>query len=241
MTFYALGEGPSPGASTNVRVGTMGPLTGNPGNYTMTYTGADGTSPFADSKFFTITVAASGRVTTTASATGATSVFYLVGPNQGFLIGGTITASDSTRKVGGYFEPQTGGPYSSASASGDFVFVTIPPPGIGSTDITSGVVHLDGAGNATAVTDTKGPGPSPTLTTGAASTWTLSAERQWLTAIPSTIQYGRFPARDSGIAYEGVYRAPSFDNRLPERVSRESRCRTRRALESVRRFLPELR
>ena len=174
MTFYALGEGPSPGASTNVRVGTMGPLTGNPGNYTMTYTGADGTSPFADSKFFTITVAASGRVTTTASATGATSVFYLVGPNQGFLIGGTITASDSTRKVGGYFEPQTGGPYSSASASGDFVFVTIPPPGIGSTDVTSGVVHLDGAGNATAVTDTKGPGPSPTLTTGAASTWTLT-------------------------------------------------------------------
>jgi Putative Ig domain len=174
MTFYALGEGPSPGASTNVRVGTMGPLTGNPGNYTMTYTGADGTSPIADSKFFTCTVAASGRVTTTASATGATSVFYLVGPNQGFVIGGTITASDSTRKVGGYFEPQTGGPYSAASASGDFVFATVPPPGISSTDITSGVVHLDGAGNATAVTDSKGPGPSPTLTTGAASTWTLT-------------------------------------------------------------------
>ena len=102
MTFYAQGEGPTPGSSINVRAGTITPQ-GTPGTFTMTYIGSDGMFPTADSKFFTYNVSSSGRVTTACSATGATSVFYLAGTSSGFLVGGTITAADSAKKLGGRF------------------------------------------------------------------------------------------------------------------------------------------
>ncbi len=93
-----------------------------------------------------------GSYTMAASGRGVVSiiglrqqVIYLVDANKGFILEGTT--ADPGNDVGlGFFEPQTGGPFSNASLAGQFQFATTDPATMLSTDIV-GVVTANSAAN----------------------------------------------------------------------------------------------
>jgi hypothetical protein len=93
----------------------------------------------------TYSVTSNGRVTIT--GTTKPVVFYLAGANQGFVVG--TDANPTT----GFFEPQTGAPFSTASANGAFFFgiVTIPPNFV--VSYKSGDASFDGTGSVTGTFD----------------------------------------------------------------------------------------
>jgi hypothetical protein len=93
----------------------------------------------------TYTVAANGR----AAVTGTTHplVFYLVGANKGFVVGTDNNAST------GFFESQTGGPFSNASANGTFFVGPSTPGNTFASSYDSGVAAFNGAGSVTGTTD----------------------------------------------------------------------------------------
>jgi len=93
---------------------------------------------------FTYTVAANGRVT----LMGGTKppVFYLYGPNAGFLVG-----TDTDMEFG-IIEPQAAGPFNLASLSGAYMFDTEDPISPNVT-LQTGEVTLDGAGNVAGTSD----------------------------------------------------------------------------------------
>ncbi len=96
----------------------------------------------------TYRVASNGRVTITSGTT--PPVFYLVSANKGFVL-----STDSSVKTG-FFEPQTGGPFSTASATGTFFFGTTTPVNASIPD-ESGVATFDGAGSVTGTSDSSQP------------------------------------------------------------------------------------
>ncbi len=77
------------------------------------------------------------------------SVFYLVSPDRGFILSG----NDSLEL--GTFEPQTGGPFSNASLSGNYASGTLPLLSSPSTSFTSGLLSADGVGNLSGMSTTK--------------------------------------------------------------------------------------
>jgi hypothetical protein len=93
----------------------------------------------------TYTAAANGRVTVT--GTTHPLVLYLLDANKGFVVGTDSNAST------GFFEPQTGGSYSAASAKGNFFQGPSTPGDTFAPSYDSGVVTFDGATNVTGTTD----------------------------------------------------------------------------------------
>lgn len=71
--------------------------------------------------------------------------FYLVSPGKGFI----INAGSSGQA--GIFEPQTGGPFSNASVSGNYVLGT--PPSLFALSAVSGVVAANGVGSLNGTSD----------------------------------------------------------------------------------------
>jgi hypothetical protein len=71
--------------------------------------------------------------------------FYVVSPGRGFV----ISAGEA-----GMFEPQTGGPFSNASVSGDYVLGTLPSVSLSSP--VSGVLTANGTGSLNGTLDGKG-------------------------------------------------------------------------------------
>jgi hypothetical protein len=72
-------------------------------------------------------------------------VFYLVSPNEGYFL-------ESGYAGLGYFEPQSGAPFTAASLNGTFVYGTTPAASLVSTN-ASGTITFDGNGNATETLD----------------------------------------------------------------------------------------
>ncbi len=93
-----------------------------------------------------------GRGVMTISGDPSPRSFYLVSPGKGFII------STGTSAQAGTFEPQTGGAFSSASLSGNYVLGTLPSPLNVSSAFVSGVVAADSAGNLSGTLDNKGGG-----------------------------------------------------------------------------------
>jgi large repetitive protein len=93
----------------------------------------------------TYTAAANGRVSVT--GTPHPLVFYLVGANKGFVV-----STDSNASTG-FFEPQTGGPFSTASANGTFFLGPSTPVNTIASSADSGVVMFNGTGGVTGTTD----------------------------------------------------------------------------------------
>jgi hypothetical protein len=100
------------------------------------------------------TVDSSGRVKTTGSSAvlgvPGVPIFYLVDNNKGFLM-----STDSSVTTG-FFEPQTGGPFSNASLSGNYFFGTVPPAAIDSA-VASGVGTSTGDGTLNLTIDESEP------------------------------------------------------------------------------------
>jgi hypothetical protein len=93
----------------------------------------------------TYTVTSNGRVTIT--GTPKPMVFYLLAADQGFVVGTDNNAST------GFFEPQTGGSFSVASANGNFFFGPSTPGNTFANSHDSGVETYDGAGSAAGTID----------------------------------------------------------------------------------------
>lgn len=90
----------------------------------------------------TYTMSASGRGTVVITGI-RQQVIYLVDANKGFILEGTT--ADPGNDVGfGFFEPQTGGPFSNSSLSGQFQFATTDPATTFTTD-NVGVVTVNSA------------------------------------------------------------------------------------------------
>ena len=77
------------------------------------------------------------------------SMFYLVSPGRGFIISGNDSLEFGT------FEPQTGGPFSNASFSGNYALGTVPLLASVGTSFASAVLSADGVGNLSATLTTK--------------------------------------------------------------------------------------
>ena len=114
-------------------------------------------------------------------------VFYLVGPNQGYFL--------ETGYAGlGYFEPQTGAPFSNATLNGTYVMGTIPASSLASIN-SSGYATADGAGNATYTLDENiGVGTLNVLTLGVSGNTTYSLSDNNANVTPATA--GRYVLGD---------------------------------------------
>jgi hypothetical protein len=77
-------------------------------------------------------------------------VLYLIGPNQGFLVGTDEAAGF------GSFEPQSGGPFNNASLSGTFSYGT-DGTDVGHRLTAVGVLDFDGVTNNQAMEDQSTP------------------------------------------------------------------------------------
>lgn len=77
------------------------------------------------------------------------NVFYLVSSDRGFILSG----NDSLEF--GIFEPQTGGPFSNASLSGNYAWGTLPLLSSSGTSFVSGVLSADGVGSLSGTLTTK--------------------------------------------------------------------------------------
>jgi hypothetical protein len=93
-----------------------------------------------------------GRVTTiTTSGVNRPVIWYLVSANKGFVLG--VENSVST----GFFEPQSGGPFTNASASGSYSFGSIGPT-VPHVSNESGVASFDGVDTVTGTNDSNSLG-----------------------------------------------------------------------------------
>jgi Putative Ig domain len=120
----------------------------------------------------TYSVASSGRMT----VVGGTNppIFYLASPNQAFALNGDNTVAT------GIFQSQTGGPFTSSSASGVYAFGTTDPQ-VANTSDNSGVASF-ASPNANVTEDDNSNG-SQTL--GGTQSFTYSIDSTGLGVIPS--------------------------------------------------------
>ena len=104
----------------------------------------------------TYTVDSSGRAVITQTGSGPIAIAYLASPNDGFLV------SAGGEGGAGFVEPQTGGPFTAASLTGNFFFGTT-----GQVDQVvsngSGVHTYDGLGTVTGTVDETTLGFSPVM------------------------------------------------------------------------------
>jgi hypothetical protein len=99
----------------------------------------------------TYTVAANGRVTLSSSFGTNPPIFYLVGQNQGFVVG------TESLVTSGILDAQSGSPFTKASILGTFLGGTIAPALSSVTNAVSWA-FADGNGNINLSEDTSGPG-----------------------------------------------------------------------------------
>src|SRR6202035_3146301 len=85
----------------------------------------------------TYSVAANGRVTIVGPSGGSTPLFYLVGPNKGFILF-TDKVGNTPRVESGFLDPQAPGPFTTSSANGTYAFGTMWPSVVNVAD-TAGV------------------------------------------------------------------------------------------------------
>jgi C4-type Zn-finger protein len=123
--------------------------------------GSSGTSTMTT---ITYSVASNGRVTT-AGGGSHNPIFYLVSPDEGFFLG------TNGRVDFGFFEPQSGGPFSTASVSGNY-FIGATRPVVTGSSVESGVVTSTGNGSLTGSSDESDP--NGTLNSGGAISATLT-------------------------------------------------------------------
>jgi hypothetical protein len=105
-------------------------------------------------------------------------IFYLVNANEAFSLGGDISVES------GFFQSQTGGPFSNSSATGTYAFGTVDPQESNSGD-SSGVATFTPATTTINVTEDDNGSGSQTLG-GTQSFTSYSVDSTGLLSIPSS-------------------------------------------------------
>jgi hypothetical protein len=111
----------------------------SPGSASVSFDENDNGTSSTGTANLTYAVAANGRVEFVDPDTGDTTVAYLVDQNRGFLVNLNPSAG------AGSFEPQTGGPFSNASFSGNYVLGDVVPA-VSDSGVSSGVITSSGSG-----------------------------------------------------------------------------------------------
>jgi hypothetical protein len=145
------------------------------GNFTINQDSNQAGTVTTSTQSGTYTISSTGRVVI---GDPTAPVLYLVAPNTGFMLGtgGSVEF--------GFFEPQTGGPFSTASLNGNYTFGDIDPSILRA--VGSGVVTLNGGGGVTGTNDQNSNGVlstttiADTLSVAANGRVTLSNNVMWL-------------------------------------------------------------
>jgi hypothetical protein len=122
----------------------------------------------------TYSVTSTGRMTFTSGTN--QPVLYLVSPNQAFFLNGNTNVDT------GFFQSQTGGPFTNSSASGAYAFGAIDPQDA-NADHNSGVATFTPATTNISVTEDKNGNGSQN--TGQTQSFTYSIDSTGLVHIPS--------------------------------------------------------
>jgi hypothetical protein len=149
MVLYSSGIG-SAASTTSAQSGII--TIPSSGNFSFAGDRNDGGTVTAQSASGTYSVASNGRVTLAGAGIGNhPPLFYLVSANDAFVL-----FTDNSVESG-FFEPQSGSPFSVSSASGTYAFGTIKP-GDPSVSNNEGVATFDGAGNVSGTDDSNSGG-----------------------------------------------------------------------------------
>ena len=170
MVLYSSGIG-SAASTTSTQSGII--TIPSSGNLSFAGNRNDGGTVTAQNASGTYSVASSGRVTVTGGS--HPPIFYLVSANDAFVLF-TDTSVES-----GFFEPQSGSPFSVSSANGTYAFGTIKP-GDPSVSDSAGTATFDGAGNVSGTDDDNTGG---TLSPGNAFSQTYSIDSNGTGHLPA--------------------------------------------------------
>jgi hypothetical protein len=155
------------GANSTVFAGILASTLGD-GNATLSYTQNDAGTVTASSLPGTYSVLQNGRVGFT-NLGSRLAAAYLVGPNQGFIIG------SDTAVTYGRLEQQTGAPYSAASIQGSYALFA---PKVADTNVTNMIGQVDstGAGAFSGTLDEFIPPSSPSMDLSLSGSYTVAAD-----------------------------------------------------------------
>lgn len=148
VVFYGTGitpgAAPPPPPSSAIAAGVIS--IPSAGNFSENFDYNDGTTTESNSYTGTYTVDSNGRATFSISgSSGIATIDYLVSPNKGFFV------NRNNEVISGFFEPQTGGPFTNGSFSGTYSFGTLAPTKPLAQN-ESGILSADGMGTVTSGT-----------------------------------------------------------------------------------------
>jgi hypothetical protein len=184
-TLFASGQ-TSPGTPTGQVLAGIFTPDGN-GNYSFSGDQSLGGTVGTVTVTGTYTVASNGRVQLISS--GGTTLFYLMSPNKGFIL------FTDAQVLSGFAEPQSGGPFTTASLTGTYCFATTQPL-VANSGLTSGVTAFT-APNANVTFDYNQAG-FLSLDNQVSQTYSVSSAGRVLTPASGTTQkvsYIIFPGK----------------------------------------------
>jgi len=155
------------GANSTVFAGILASTLGD-GNATLSYTQNDAGTVTANSLSGTYQVLQNGRVGFT-NLGPRLAAAYLIGPNQGFIIGSDAAATY------GRLEQQTGAPYSTSSIQGSYALFA---PKVADTNVTNMIGQVDstGAGALSGTLDEFIPPSSPSMDLSLSGSYTVASD-----------------------------------------------------------------
>jgi hypothetical protein len=176
IELQSLDTGNTP-ATPEATVGLF-TATGNQTTFTVSMDRNDGGTLSTQSESGTFSVASNGRVTLSQTGGGNAPVFYLVGPNQAFLVGQGSSVDFGT------LTPQTGSNFTNTSLSGLYLGGSQPPVDWNvSVHAESG--QADGNGNLT-FTDYKDSEGEPSAPSSTSTTYVVSSDGRVVVSVSGT-------------------------------------------------------
>jgi hypothetical protein len=148
-TYIGYDSGLGSTATGRAEIALLGPMISGNNSLSANWFTNDGGTFSSTPLSATYNVSATGRMTIAVGGTSNKGLLYLVSPNQAFFLWGNHSVDS------GFFEFQSGGPFSTSSASGTYAFGATDPQnlngnyglGVGIFDPATGSISITGDGN----------------------------------------------------------------------------------------------
>jgi len=141
----------------------------------------------------TYSISATGRMTIAVGGTSNKGLLYIVNPSQAFFLWGNRSVDS------GFFESQSGSPFSNSSASGTYAFGPIDPENFNGDDTLGVAIFTPATGSISATADGNQIGGSPVL--DGMRSLTYSVDSTGLGLVPSGCSISVNPATCETIFY----------------------------------------